>query len=70
VHHRWLLEPTALGTLLITEETNFISSFGWLDLVNRWFNEKLAQSGTKEALPAAHQRWLTELKRVVEAGPS
>lgn len=70
VHHRWLLEPSTLGTRLVTEETNFISSLGWLNPVNRWFNEKLARSGTKEALPAAHQRWLTELKRVVEAGSS
>jgi hypothetical protein len=66
VHHRWLLEPEGSGTRLVTEETNYISGFGWLGPLARWFNQKLAESGTREALPAAHQRWLTELKRVVE----
>jgi hypothetical protein len=68
VHHRWLLEPEADGTRLVTEETNFISGFAWVGPLSRWFNQKLADSGTREALPAAHERWLTELKRVVECG--
>lgn len=67
VHHRWLLEPSGAGTRLVTEETNFISGFAWLGPLSRWCNQKLAESGTREALPAAHQRWLTELKRVVES---
>ena len=66
VHHRWLLEPEAAGTRLVTEETNFISGFAWLGPLSRWCNQKLAESGTREALPAAHERWLTELKRVLE----
>jgi uncharacterized protein YndB with AHSA1/START domain len=69
-HHRWLLEPDPLGTRLVTEETNFISSLHWLGPVHRWFNAQLARSGTREALPAAHQRWLLQLKQTVELPPA
>jgi hypothetical protein len=67
VHHRWLLEPVASGTRVVTEETNFISALRWLPPLNRWFNALLERSGTREALPAAHQRWLTVLKERVES---
>ncbi len=67
VHHRWLLEPEGDGTRLVTEESNFISSLAWIGFVRRWLNAQLAASGTKEALPAAHQRWLTALKSVLES---
>jgi hypothetical protein len=75
VHHRWLLAPIVSGgegeqTRLVTEETNFIASFHWLSPLCRWLNEQLAASGTRQALPAAHQRWLSELRRVIEAAPS
>lgn len=66
VHHRWLLEPDGGGTLLVTEETNFVATLRRLGLARRVLDRQFARSGLREALPAAHQRWLTALKREIE----
>jgi hypothetical protein len=65
-HHRWILVPENGGTRFITEECNHIVISGAI----RWaLNPIFKASGHGEALPAAHQHWLEELKKRVESAP-
>jgi uncharacterized protein YndB with AHSA1/START domain len=62
-HHRWLLFPQGDGTRLVTEECNKAE----VSALTRWIVHPLFKaSGHGEALPAAHQQWLRELKARLE----
>ena len=56
-HHGWVIEPTAAGCHVVTEETQR----GIVPMLGQWF--------LRRGLLTQHQRWLEGLKRMAESGP-